>query len=121
MMTVILLALVGCASNSVAVDETTGTADSSLTDSATTPVERAICTVDEFCDSMQACYRIMGDGICGRYYEDGMGTCKDQTAAVMDDYHLCMCDCWTAENDDRSCFAKGTCSDMCATTVCWRD
>ncbi len=79
--------------------------------------EEPICTQDEFCDAFMTCFGFVGEDRCHDYYDDGMGVCSDADEETLEDFHLCMCECWISE-EDRSCLGMGSCSDWCTSTVC---
>ena len=80
-------------------------------------VEEEVCTSDEFCDAFMTCFGFMGEDQCHDYYADGLGFCADADDETLEEFHLCLCGCWTSE-DDRTCMGMGSCSDWCTTTVC---
>ncbi len=115
---VLLLSLVACLEPTVeAVEVVDTSATDSAVDSAPPVEEDGLCTQDEFCDAMLDCFSFMGEEMCGRYFENGMGACSNADDDVLEEFHACMCGCWTSE-DDRSCMGMGTCSDWCTTRIC---
>jgi len=118
MFNLLLLSVVGCQEPTVEVLEFVDTsAADSARDSVPPEEEVELCTQDEFCDAMLECFSFMGEELCGRYFENGMGMCSSADEDLLEEFHTCMCGCWTSE-EDRSCMGMGSCSDWCTTRIC---